>query len=248
MAPPPRPTSPGSDICQSGVNQRDGCSTAAGGLGGSAPHAGTGAGGFGGSAPQVSTGAGGLGGSSLRVSTALAVTADRHARPLLMSLPEPDPVEVEPSPAETLCQWAGRPELAHRIQAGLVPEFAADFSGSRVHPQLGTIAASIGGLAATRLTSLATMPGATTALHGITVRRPLPRGAAFFAAALFAGVSGTRFLGAPATYGAMAMVGMPLATWLRSWRPTGPASSSSQGLSWPWPMRPHTHPPRLTPA
>jgi hypothetical protein len=115
---------------------------------------------------------------------------------------------------EALYLWAGRLELAHLLHGGQVPDFATYFSGSPlIYPPLGAIASGLGGLAAARLLSLAMMLTATALLHGIT-RRVFDRRAAFFAAALFAGLSGTQFLGALATYDAMALLLLAFATWL----------------------------------
>jgi Dolichyl-phosphate-mannose-protein mannosyltransferase len=115
---------------------------------------------------------------------------------------------------ESLYLWAGRVELAHLLHGSPVPDFATYFSGSPViYPPLGAMAAGLGGLVGARLLSLAMMLAATTLLHGIT-RRLFDRRAAFFAAALFVGLSSTQFLGALATYDAMALLLMAAATWL----------------------------------
>ncbi len=115
---------------------------------------------------------------------------------------------------EALYLWAGRLELAHLLHGSAVPNFATYFSGSPVlYPPLGAIAAATGGLPVARLLSLVMMLAATAMLHGIT-RRLFDRRAAFFAAALFAGLAGTQFLGALATYDAMALSLMGLAAWL----------------------------------
>jgi Dolichyl-phosphate-mannose-protein mannosyltransferase len=115
---------------------------------------------------------------------------------------------------EALYLWAGRLELAHLLNGHSVPAFASYFSGSPVlYPPLGAIAAAIGGLAGARLLSLAMMLAATVMLHGIT-RRLFDRRAALFAAALFAAMAGTQYVGALATYDAMALCLLALATWL----------------------------------
>ncbi len=115
---------------------------------------------------------------------------------------------------EALYLWAGRLELAHLLNGQSVPAFASYFSGSPVlYPPLGGIAAAVGGLAGARLLSLAMMLAATAMLHGIA-RRLFDRRAAFFASALFAGLAGTQFLGALATYDATALCLLALATWM----------------------------------
>ncbi|HXW47134.1 MAG TPA: glycosyltransferase family 39 protein, partial [Streptosporangiaceae bacterium] len=115
---------------------------------------------------------------------------------------------------EALYLWAGRLELTHLLNGQSVPSFASYFSGSPVlYPPLGAIAAALGGLAGARLLSLAMMLAATAMLHGIT-RRLFDRRAALFGAALFAGMAGTQYLGALATYDAMALCLLALATWL----------------------------------
>jgi hypothetical protein len=83
-----------------------------------------------------------------------------------------------------------------------------------VYPPLAAIADDAGGLVAARLLSLAFMLIATLLLHGVTRRLLSSRAAAFFAAALFAWLGTAQFLGAFATYDAMALMLLALATWL----------------------------------
>jgi hypothetical protein len=118
-------------------------------------------------------------------------------------------------PDEGLYLWAGRLELAHLLHGGAaLPDFASYFSGAPVlYPPLGAAAAAIGGLAGARLLSLVLLLGATVLLHGLT-RRLFDRRAAFFAAALFAGLAATQYLGAFATYDALALFCLAAATWL----------------------------------
>jgi hypothetical protein len=117
-------------------------------------------------------------------------------------------------PDEALYLWAGRLELGQWLHGTAVPPFATYMSGAPVlYPPIGALADSIGGLAAARLLSLALMLTTTLLLHGVT-RRVFDRRSAFFAAALFAGLAGTSFLGAFATYDAMALCLLALATWL----------------------------------
>ena len=106
---------------------------------------------------------------------------------------------------EGLYLWAGHLEWAHWLHGTQIPDYASYFSGAPVlYPPLGALANHYGGLAGARLLSLAFMLLATTLLHGIT-RRLFNRGAANFAAFLFAVLAATEFLGAFATYDAMAL-------------------------------------------
>jgi hypothetical protein len=116
---------------------------------------------------------------------------------------------------EGLYLWSGHLELAHLLHHTQIPAFATYFSGSPViYPPIGAIADSIGGLAAARILSLVFMLAATTLLHGTTRRLFASRASGFFAAGLFAGVGSAQFLGAFATYDAMALMLLALATWL----------------------------------
>lgn len=129
---------------------------------------------------------------------------------------------------EALYLWAGRLDLAHWLHGASVPPFPAYFSGSPViYPPLGALAASIGGLTGARCLSLIFMLGATAALHGVT-RRIFDRRSALFAAALFAGTGSAQFLGAFATYDAMALFLLALAAWL------GVRAVESRPARWPW--------------
>jgi hypothetical protein len=115
---------------------------------------------------------------------------------------------------EALYLWAGRAELAHWTGGSLLPPYPVYFSGAPViYPPLGAAVASIGGLAAARCLSLAFMLAATVMLHGVT-RRIFDRRSALFAAALFAGTGSAQFLGALATYDAMALALLAAAMWL----------------------------------
>jgi hypothetical protein len=116
---------------------------------------------------------------------------------------------------EGLYLWSGHLELSHLLHHTRIPDFATDFSGAPVsYPPIGAIADSIGGLAGARILSLAFMLVATTLLHGVTRRFFASKASAFFAAALFAGAGSVQFLGAFATYDAMALMLLALATWL----------------------------------
>jgi dolichyl-phosphate-mannose-protein mannosyltransferase len=117
---------------------------------------------------------------------------------------------------EALYLWAGHLEWAHwlhgtPISAAALPSY---FSGAPVvYPPLGALADMAGGLAAARLLSLTFMLGATSLLHG-TTRRLFDAKSAIFAAALFAGAGSVQFLGAFATYDAMALFLLALSAWL----------------------------------
>ena len=116
---------------------------------------------------------------------------------------------------EGLYLWAGHLELDHFLRHSPVPDFATYWSGAPVlYPPIGAMADGIGGLAAARLLSLVFMLIATALLHGVTRRIFGSRATAFFAAALFAGVGSAQFLGAFATYDALALMLLSVATWL----------------------------------
>jgi hypothetical protein len=115
---------------------------------------------------------------------------------------------------EGLYLWAGHLEWAHWLHGTQIPDYASYFSGAPVlYPPLGAVANHYGGLAGARLLSLSLMLLATILLHGIT-RRLFNRGAANFAAFLFGVLAATEFLGAFATYDAMALTLMALSAWL----------------------------------
>jgi hypothetical protein len=109
--------------------------------------------------------------------------------------------------------FAGHVELAHWLHGASAPEYATYFSGAPVlYPPLAALASDAGGLAGARLLSLAFMLGATSLLWGVTSRL-FGRWAAFLAAALFAALGPTQFLGAFATYDAMSLFLMAAAAW-----------------------------------
>jgi hypothetical protein len=115
---------------------------------------------------------------------------------------------------EALYIWSGRLEWEHWLHGAPVPNFPSYFSGAPVvYPPLGAMAAALGGLYGARILSLFFMLFATVLLHGVT-RRIYDRRSANFAAAIFAGLGATQFLGAFATYDAMALMLLGLATWL----------------------------------
>src|SRR5205823_3515984 len=95
-----------------------------------------------------------------------------------------------------------------------IPDFPSSFSGAPViYPPLGAVADSLGGLAAARVLSLGFMLGVTSLLWA-TAGRLYGRRAALLASGLFATLAGTQFLGAFATFDAMALFLLALAAWL----------------------------------
>ena len=115
---------------------------------------------------------------------------------------------------EALYLWAGHLEWARVLHGTPIPQFPSYFSGAPViYPPIAALADSVGGLATARGLSLVFMLAATTLLWD-TTDRLFGRRAAFFAAALFAVLGPTLHLGAFATYDAMALFLLALATWL----------------------------------
>jgi Dolichyl-phosphate-mannose-protein mannosyltransferase len=115
---------------------------------------------------------------------------------------------------EALYLWAGHLELAHLLHGAPVPEFQTYFSGVPViYPPLAALADSLGGLAAARLLSLMFMLGATVLVYG-TTRQLFGRRAGEIAAGSFGLLGSVQFLGAFATYDAMALFLLALATYL----------------------------------
>lgn len=109
--------------------------------------------------------------------------------------------------------WAGHLEWAHWLHGAPVPPFSSYFSGSpAIYPPIAAMADAIGGLTAARILSLIFMLGATALLWG-AADRLYGRRAAFFAAALFAALGPTLHLGAFATYDAMSVFLVALASW-----------------------------------
>ena len=131
---------------------------------------------------------------------------------------------------EALYLWAGHLEWSHWLHGATVPDFASYFSGAPViYPPLGAVASSIGGLAAARILSLAGMLAATVLLYAVT-RHMFGRGAAIAGAVAFAAIGPTQFLGALATFDALAVMLLALASWfaVRS-GPEGVRSSPGGG-------------------
>jgi 4-amino-4-deoxy-L-arabinose transferase-like glycosyltransferase len=126
---------------------------------------------------------------------------------------------------EALYLRAGHLEWARWLHGTPIPNFPSYFSGSPViYPPIGALADSIGGLAAARILSLCFMLGVTSLLW-LTSARLYGRRAALLATALFATLAGTQFLGAFATFDALALFLLALAAWL------GVRSADCQ----PWP-------------
>jgi 4-amino-4-deoxy-L-arabinose transferase-like glycosyltransferase len=115
---------------------------------------------------------------------------------------------------EGLYLRAGHLEWARWLHQAPVPDFPSYFSGAPViYPPLGAVADSLGGLAAARVLSLGFML-AVTSLLWATAGRLYGKRAALLAAGLFATLAGTQFLGAFATFDAMALFLLALAAWL----------------------------------
>jgi MFS family permease len=109
--------------------------------------------------------------------------------------------------------WAGHLEWAHLLHGTPLPSFPAYFSGAPViYPPLGALADSAGGLTGARILSLVFMLGATAVLWSIASRLHGQR-AAFFAAGLFAVLGPTLHLGSYATFDALSLFLLALATW-----------------------------------
>jgi Dolichyl-phosphate-mannose-protein mannosyltransferase len=114
---------------------------------------------------------------------------------------------------EALYLWAGRLEWSHWLHGTPIPALPTYFSGAPViYPPIGALADSIGGLAGARILSLGFMLCATALLWS-TASRLFGRRAGFFAAAVWAVLGPTQFLGAFATYDAMALCLVALAAW-----------------------------------
>jgi 4-amino-4-deoxy-L-arabinose transferase-like glycosyltransferase len=115
---------------------------------------------------------------------------------------------------EALYLRAGHLEWTHWLHGTVIPNFPSYFSGAPVlYPPIGALADSLGGLPAARILSLGLMLG-VTALLWATTARLFGRRAALLATGLFATIAGTQFLGALATYDAMALALLALAAWL----------------------------------
>jgi 4-amino-4-deoxy-L-arabinose transferase-like glycosyltransferase len=117
-------------------------------------------------------------------------------------------------PDEALYLSAGHLEWAHWLDGASIPNFPTQFSGApTVYPPIGALADSLGGLAAARLLSLVFMLLATVLVYDVT-RRTFGRPACIYSAGLFASTGACQYLGAFATYDAMALMLLALATWI----------------------------------
>jgi 4-amino-4-deoxy-L-arabinose transferase-like glycosyltransferase len=115
---------------------------------------------------------------------------------------------------EALYLWAGHMEWSHWLHQTPIPIFQTYFSGAPViYPPLAAILDSLGGLAAARMLSLAFILGATALLYSVTTKF-FGRIAGVSAATAFALLGPTQVLSALATYDAMAIFLLALASWL----------------------------------
>ncbi|MER5950864.1 glycosyltransferase family 39 protein [Streptomyces sp. NPDC001904] len=116
---------------------------------------------------------------------------------------------------EALYLTAGHAELAHLLHGTPLPkDYAAYFSGSpQLYPVLAALVDGRFGLSGARLLSLVLMLGTTGLLYTIT-RRLFSERAALAAAGMFAVTQSTIVMGHFATYDAMALFLLALATWI----------------------------------
>lgn len=116
---------------------------------------------------------------------------------------------------EGLYLFTGYLQVTHQITLSQLEGLASWFSGSpEIYPPAGALAGQAGGLTGARLLSMAFLLIATGALYGVTRRLWSSRIPAIFAAAMFGWFGSTQFLGSFATYDAMALLLMVLATWV----------------------------------
>jgi putative flippase GtrA len=110
--------------------------------------------------------------------------------------------------------YVGSQDLNHWIHGIPIRDYQTFMSGAPVvYPPIAAIVNAVGGLVAARLLSLAFMIGATCLLYA-TATRLFDKWTAVAATALFAGLSGAQFLGALATYDAMALFLLVLSAYL----------------------------------
>jgi len=115
---------------------------------------------------------------------------------------------------ESTYLYVGSQELNHWIHGIPVLDYQTSLPGAPVvYPPLAAIVNAVGGLVAARVLSLCCMLG-TTALLYATTKRILDGRAAVLGTALFAGLAGTQFLGAFATFDAIGLFLLVLATYL----------------------------------
>jgi glycosyltransferase involved in cell wall biosynthesis len=109
---------------------------------------------------------------------------------------------------------AGNYELHVLLHGGPNMYFPTYFSGApTIYPILGALANNVGGLHAARFLSLGFMLIATVLCYA-TARRLWGRPAGWLAAGVFVTTQGTQFLGAFATYDAMSLMLIALASWI----------------------------------
>ena len=110
--------------------------------------------------------------------------------------------------------YVGSQDFSHWIHGVPIEDYQTFLSGAPVvYPPIAAIVNAVGGLVAARFLSLAFMVGATCLLY-VTAARLFDKWTAMAAAALFAGLAGTQFLGALATYDAMALFLLVLSAYL----------------------------------
>jgi len=108
---------------------------------------------------------------------------------------------------------AGDGEIGRWLHGAQVAPYPKVFSGAPViYPPLSAAVNGVGGLIATRLMSLCFML-ITTAVLWFTARRLFGTRVSLIATALFAATGAVQYLGALATYDAMALMLLALATW-----------------------------------
>jgi putative flippase GtrA len=117
-------------------------------------------------------------------------------------------------PDEALYLWAGQLEWQHWLHGTPIPTFSTFFSGAPIiYPPIGALADRVGGLAGARLLSLIFMLISNSLLYSVT-RRIFDSRSAVFASGLYTGLAACQYLGAFATYDAMALMLTCLATWI----------------------------------
>jgi len=131
--------------------------------------------------------------------------------------------------------WAGHVELASWLTGqpawDTISWMPTEFSGAPViYPPLAEIANSIGGLVAARLLSLAFIEGATVLLWLTTRRLTSTQVAAAAAVTVWVLTSSVQFLSAFATFDAMALFLLTLATYLVARSPTSTRTLVLAGL------------------
>ena len=114
---------------------------------------------------------------------------------------------------ETTYIDAGQAEVVHWVHGSRMLPYSQIFSGAPViYPPLSSTAASVGGLVTTRLLSLCFMLAATALLY-FTARELLGTKASIIAALLFATTAAVQYLGALATFDALALMLLAAAAW-----------------------------------